>query len=223
MTTEGQRTEAEGSVRDLWKGLGRIREAQGLSVGQLHVKIGKKIPIKTLGDRLRSGRITSWEDVRLVAVVGLGQDECEWQEKFNRAQKRRKPNCEPQPKAPPPQVAHRARVSWWLRRRLKVLAWLAGVVVLGLVAAFIWPGWLRSSQPDPECSRVTDGTVRVFDVPGDQKRSFVKYPGERIQSFVPLQEVTGSDGRRFRRVLTPSRHDGYGWIPSDTRNLRNGC
>lgn len=100
---------------------------------------------------------------------------------------------------------------------------LTAAAAVGLIVTFIWPGLLKSSPPDAACTRVADGTVRVFDVPGDRKRSFVKYSGERIQFFLPVQEVTGSDGRRYRRVLTPSRHDGYGWIPSDTRNLQDGC
>lgn len=74
-------------VHALWKELDKIRQERGLTPGQLHAKIGgdEKMPVKTLADRLKNGRKTPWEDIRLVAVQGLGQDEAQWKAKFGQA------------------------------------------------------------------------------------------------------------------------------------------
>lgn len=214
------------SVPGLWRELDQIRQERGLTYGQLHAKVGGKeqISVKTLTDRLRNGRKTSWEDIRLVAVRGLGQDEAQWKAKFDQAAKQDKERVAEQ-RSPAAQAdVPTPTAPLWNRRRVGI-AVLAGVGALGLLAVFVWPvGFSRvASGQDVGCARVNDGTVRVYQVPGERRSSFLKYQDERIRFPVPPHEVTNSDGLRYRQVLTPSRYDGYGWILSETPNLTDPC
>jgi hypothetical protein len=211
------------SVRVLWRELDQVRQERALTYGQLHAKIGGKeqISVKTLTDRLRNGRKTSWEDIRLVAVRGLGQDEAQWKAKFDQAAKQDRERVAEQRS---PAAQGDVPAPLWNQRRVGI-AVLAGVGALGLLAVFVWPGGSSrvASEQDVGCARVSDGTVRVYQVPGEQRSSFLKYQDERIRFPVPPNEVTSSDGLRYRQVLTPSRYDGYGWILSETSNLTDQC
>jgi hypothetical protein len=227
LTERDDLTAAASSAPALWRELGRIREDQGLSYAQLRNKVaaaGTKISKGTLSDRLRNGRQTSWGCMRPV-VVALGQDEDEWKKRYDCTRRKNRESGSDQPEAPADSAEQASAEPWWTRRCARIAFGLVAVGVLCPVALFVWPAWLSDSAQaqDTGCARVSDGTVRVYDEPGSRKRSFVKYEGERIQFPIPIQESTGSDGLRYRRVLTPSRYNGDGWIASATRNLGDPC
>jgi hypothetical protein len=215
------------STRLLWRELGRIRKDQKITYGQLHIKIGgdAKMSKKTLQDRLTTGRKTCWEDLRLVGVIGLGQDERELKERFDRAQLQHRSGSTERENAFPPR--NKPIVSTPRKLRPRIAAVLTGALTaIALpVAIGLWTetsGTMTAPQ-EPECVRVSNGEVRVYNVPGEEKGSFLKYKDERIRFLVPYEEAVDSQGHIYRRVLTPSRNDGYGWILDNAVNVTTSC
>lgn len=104
-------------------------------------------------------------------------------------------------------------------RRLLVGVGVAGTAAVALLAVMASTRETDSGVAGSitiDCATVVAGEAPVFLEPAAAKPIILKRRGDPITLPHQLPEITGQDGRAYRKVLTPRTPSGSAYMPADT-------